>query len=147
MKKILNIFILLASILITMSCSKDDESNNAIEQQPTIIGTWEWSAKGNIDAEGNITNLTPYLNDCSSMKDSWLFTADGTFVMSESNSSCTTFYDNYEYNLNGSTINYSGNGTVGSFIILSQTTNTLKVKFGYINRAVTANYYEFTRRN
>ncbi len=142
MKKIFSISLLLVLVLTTVSCSKDDES-----AEPTLIGTWEWSAKGNIDTEGNITNLTPYVNDCSSMKDSWLFTADGAFVMSESNSSCTTFYENFEYDLNGSTINYSGDGTVGSFIILSQTTNTLKVKFGNINRAVTANYYEFTRRN
>lgn len=144
MKKILSIWLLLVLVSTTMSCSKDDNS-----AEPTLVGTWEWSKIGYIDAAGTITDLSPYSHDCSTNKDSWLFTADGAFITSESNLSCTNYYENYQYILSGTNLNYSDSSITRSFTILSITANTLKVEIpGVTNKAPSRpNYYEFTRRN
>ncbi len=143
MKKIFSIFILLATILITMSCSKDDESSNVIEQQ-TIIGTWELSKTGYIDTAGNITNLTEYPHPCSTNKNNWIFTATGDFTSTEYYSDCSNDYTIYQYTLSGSTLNYTNGTTIGSYDIVSLTATSLKVK---IVNVIGENYFEFTKRN
>lgn len=144
MKKVFSICLLLVVTLLMVSCSKDDEPSVAIEEQPTIVGTWDWSKTGYIDTAGNITNLTTYPHSCSTNKNNWILTATGDFTSTEYYSDCSNDYSIYQYTLSGSTLNYTNGTTFGSYDIVSLTTTSLKVK---IANALGENYFEFTKRN
>lgn len=151
MKKILSFCLLLLSIsLSTVSCSKDDDQETTIvipPAAPSIVGTWEFSKRGNIDANNVVTNLQDYYHPCT-QKDYLSFTQNGVMTDRYYSDNCVDFENNeYQYTLTNSNLSFSNDFSVGSYTVLEISATTLKIRNPNSDgKAASGFYYELVRR-
>ncbi|WP_298396681.1 lipocalin family protein [Flavobacterium sp.] len=111
-----------------LSCSKDDDSNNAAAV--ALAGKWQFTKTGTINSN-NQEVLTDYQHESGCTKDFIELTAAGVLKSHEfENPNCqeTISTASYSRNNNTITITYPGDPAINGEI-LELTNTTLKVKF------------------
>lgn len=98
--------LLLMIAFLSNSCSEDEEVNKS------LIGKWEYSKKGSIGLDEEVSYLTDYNHNCSSQKDFWEFESKNntfsSYIYSLENSICDEVQENasFTYSENTKIINF-----------------------------------------